>query len=81
MKRADITDEQVIRACILGHQPGADGMSLDYLVQATGAPEKVASAAMERASGRCLIDWGVSLRTAWATPKGKALLTEEGGVA
>lgn len=66
----DITDEQVVRACI--HGPGV--FSLDVLMDATGAPRKVCERATERAAGRRLIDYGVSLRTDWADPAGLALL-------
>lgn len=69
MKRGDVTDEDVVRACRDGHPE-----SIWRLMTETGAPYKVAEAAMERACRRGLIDYGVSLRTAWAEPKGLALL-------
>jgi hypothetical protein len=34
------------------------------------APEKLVYAAMERDDRKGLIDYGVSLRTAWVTPEG-----------
>lgn len=40
----------------------------------TGAPEMVVFRAFERAAARGLLEYGVSLRTAWLTDKGKALL-------
>ena len=74
-QRKDITDAQVVAACAKAH---ADRWkyrcSLDELVSDTGAPVKVCYRAMERAMSRGLIECGVSLRTAWAEPKGLALL-------
>lgn len=75
MKRKDITDEMVCRAY-------ADKKALDMtaealLMERTGAPLKVVYRAMERADDRGLIEWGVSLRTGWLTPKGIALLNGE----
>ena len=66
-KRSDITDEQVIRACVGAHANPFGGRSLDILMETTGAPEKVCWAAMERAADRRLIDYGVSLATAWVS--------------
>lgn len=76
MKRSDITDTAVVRACWDPHdRPSFGGpCSLARLVDATGAPEKVCWAAMERATARGYIDWGVSLRSAWRTGTGTALL-------
>jgi len=75
-KRSDITDEQVVRACQLAHQDSKK-FATDILAEQTGAPAKVIYAAMERADDRELIEWGVSLRTAWPTAKGLALLVAE----
>ncbi len=44
------------------------------LQRQTGAPWKVIDAAMERASDRGLVDYGVTLRSGWLTDKGKALI-------
>lgn len=46
----------------------------ELLAQWTGQPEKVCYRAMERAEENGLLEYGVSLRTAWLTDKGKALL-------
>jgi len=46
------------------------------LVKWTGEPIKVCNRAMERAEDHGLIKSGVSLRTAWLTPKGKELLAQ-----
>ncbi len=76
----DITDAQVVAACAEAH---ADRWryrsSLDVLACATGAPVKVCYRAMERAMGRGFIECGVSLRCAWAEPKGLALLSVKSG--
>ncbi|NKS12566.1 hypothetical protein GS580_16640 [Rhodococcus hoagii] len=63
MKRSDITDTEVVQAC---RDAPATGMSsLALLMARTGAPAKVAVAAMERADARRLIDCGVSIAYAW----------------
>lgn len=46
----------------------------DLLMQVTGQCFKVCYRAMERAANRGLVECGVSLRTGWLTPKGRALL-------
>lgn len=77
MKRADITDTSVVRACWDPHNiriPGMLSTSLQRLIEAAGAPEKVCLGAMERAQRRGFIDSGVSLRMAWRTEAGTALL-------
>jgi len=74
VKTADITDAQVVDACRKFHEairwsrgPYAANTpnSLAQLIAVTGAPEKVAFRAMERAERRGLIEYGVSLATAW----------------
>lgn len=74
MKRSDITDRMVLEAA-------RDHMAIhgfpfitDLLVSRTGCPLKVAEAALRRAIGRGLLDYGVSERTAWLTDIGVALL-------
>jgi len=76
MKRSDIRDVTVVRACWDPHDARTLGLSssLRRLMEATGAPEKVCLAAMERATRRGYIEWGVSLRFAWRTGTGTALL-------
>ena len=77
MKRSDISDRQVV-ACAVRWRNGAGNQFVtDLIVAETGAPLKVAEAAMERAVSRGLLDYGVSLRTAWATEAGLALLGEQ----
>lgn len=46
----------------------------DKLMRRTGECMKVCYRAMERACDRGYLEYGVSLRTAWLTDKGKALL-------
>ena len=50
------------------------GTALQALASETGEPEKVCYRAMERADRRGLLDYGVSLRTAWLADKGRAVL-------
>ena len=81
MKRSDITDTEVCRACRdaragLEAQSG-HGNAPAILMERTGAPYKVAWRAIERAEDRGLLECGTSLRWAWLTPKGERLLSEE----
>lgn len=75
MKTRDITDEQVVAACAEAHETFLFD-SLTVLMARTDAPIKVAIGAMRRADQRGLIDYGVTLCTAWATDKGRQLLEE-----
>lgn len=50
----------------------ADGI----LKSRTGQPEKVIFRCLERAVDRGLLDYGVSLRTAWLPEKGEMYLAE-----
>jgi len=70
----DITDEQVLRAVIKSRETDFTPWPYEILEAETGQPEKVCYRAMERADRRGLLEYGVSLRTAWLTDKGKALL-------
>ena len=72
----DITDKQVLEA-YLKFQENNELWPYEYLGQVTGEPLKVCYRALERASKRDLIDYGVSLRSGWITAKGKALLDKE----
>jgi hypothetical protein len=103
MKRADISDFQVLQAYVwakeanrlleeLRQGPGVvqnivlpDGTPIDMADRRSvfpydvlmavfpGCPFKVAWAAMDRACGRDLIEYGVNLRWGWLTDKGKDL--------
>lgn len=79
MKRSDITDVQVVQACIDFHA-GTDRISGGLLMERTRAPRSVVLAAMDRAEKRGLIEYGVSLWSAWPTDEGWALFTGEGDV-
>ena len=76
MATKDITDRQVCEAvrdsCVRGWEP----FNYDLLTERTGRPLKVALRALERAVQHDLIEYSVSLRTAWLTDKGKALLDD-----
>jgi hypothetical protein len=81
VKTADISDKEVVAACKDYHAALRDGvygdMGLNLLMERTGAPVKVAYSAMLRAYRRGLINFGVSLRTAWPEEAGLALLEEK----
>jgi hypothetical protein len=76
MKRADISDEEVVRACrdafAVPYNPSgpARPSSLDVLCERFPAAHwKVAYRAMERTCQRGLIEYGVCLSRAWAVEK------------
>lgn len=72
-KRSDISDIEVVLACKRAHEMYGPFAS-ELLMEKFQAPEKVVMSAMERADDRGYIEWGVSLRSAWPTAKGLALL-------
>jgi len=77
MAMKDITDAQVCRAVQDFRDRNLDlPWPYEALAAETGQPEKVCFRAMERADRRGFLEYGVSLRTAWLTEKGKALLKE-----
>lgn len=90
MATKDITDLQVCEAVLERHwQIRKYGIQIkltdhpvqdpdEILVERTKQPWKVCWRALERASNRGYLDYGVSLRTCWLTPKGDALLLEAG---
>lgn len=69
MKRSDIPTKAVLIACHRFHN-GDDLAPWEILVDEFNAPEKVVYAA----DNKGLIDYGVSLRTAWVTPEGYEFL-------
>lgn len=73
MATKDITDKQVVQATIDARKHRVLN-ALDFLEVATQQPRKVCFRAMERASKRDLIDYGVSLHTAWPTEEGLAIM-------
>lgn len=77
MATKDITDVQVLLA-VKQYQKDRGEWPYEILSRETGQCEKVCYRAVERAHSRKLIEYGVSLRTAWITEKGKELLTLDG---
>lgn len=80
MATKDITDRKVVEACVKllsGEQREVGKCTgiIDLLQSMTGQSEKVCLRAAERAQERGLIESGVSIHWAWATEKGKELLT------
>ena len=74
MARKDITDVQV---CLAYQKRGKTSVFVNTILEdMTRQHRKVCFAAMERACGRGLVEFGVSLRTGWLTDKGKALLKQ-----
>lgn len=81
MATKDISDLQVLQAYEeMWKQRDSGGALREYpeqiLQRVTGQPEKVCYRAMERALGRGYLDYGMWLRGAWITDKGKALLAQ-----
>lgn len=72
MQTKDISDYRVCVACRDAYLTMS---SADLLIERTGAPEKVALRAMERACNRGLIEYGMTISRAWLTSEGKKLLT------
>ncbi len=77
MATKDITDRQVCLAVARWNAAQEGPWPYELLMGWTGAPFKVCYRAMERADQRGLLDYGVSLRTAWLTEKGKAEIAEK----
>ena len=78
MAMKHVSDLQVLQAVQDSRANRISGWPYQLLVERTGQVEKVCFRAMERACDRGLLDYGVSLRTAWLTDKGRALLRASG---
>lgn len=78
MKRSDISTITVLLAALLAHSKDNmdHKMTWEYIKIATEAPEKIIYAAMDREDRNGNLEWGVSLRTAWLSDKGKLRLEE-----
>lgn len=73
MATKDISDYQVVNAYASVNR--AKGIYPDEILRKeTNESLKVVCAAMARAAGRGYIQYGVSLRTGWLTPKGREFL-------
>ena len=77
MAMKDITGLQVVQAQQRWRDNDHGPWAYEILQVETGQPEKVCYKCMERAADRGLLEYGVSLRTAWLTDKGEALLAGE----
>jgi hypothetical protein len=71
-----IGDELVIQACREWREPPHTG-SLARLQHLTGLPADVCAAAMVASRGRGLIEWGVTMESAWPTPAGDQLFGQQ----
>jgi len=81
LKRSDIPTVQVLKACDIAHRINevtAPGFACAFKIISakTQYPKKIILAAMQREYDQGNIDYGVSLATAWITPKGKQKLQE-----
>lgn len=76
MATKDISDKLVCMAFSLSQHSDHKKFPYEILAEWTSQPEKVCYRAMERASERGLVEYGVSLRTGWLTEKGKDLIKE-----
>lgn len=78
MSTKDVTDKMVVLAAAEFSAKNRQGerceCPMEKLSAETGEPFKVVYRAYERAERRGLIDYGVSLRTAWPTDAGLALI-------
>jgi hypothetical protein len=73
MATKDIPDVEVVKAC-RDWRASLNYDALSLLMDRTGQSEKACLRALERGVSRGLADYGVSLRTAWPTPAGIAIL-------
>lgn len=76
MATKDITDIQVLQAQQIWREDQGGPWGYEILMFQTGQPQKVCMQAMMRAERRDLLGYGVSLRTAWITDKGRELLSQ-----
>lgn len=74
MATKHITDLQVVQAVQQWQTDRTGPRAHELLAEWTGQPAKVCFRALERADRHGLLDYGVSLGTAWLTPEGHALL-------
>lgn len=74
MARKDISDYLVVKAHHIRNNLPGRPFPYELLHQWTEEPIKVCYKAMERAYKRGLLEYGVSLRTAWLTDKGLSVL-------
>ena len=66
MKRSDISDDEIIAACNAYHDaPWLSTRQTPVEALADKYPPKVILAKMEQMDRRGILDYGVSLRTAW----------------
>lgn len=80
MPMKNISDIQVLRAVQESwdlRKEGHNVWAYTLLGIETGEPEKVCFRCMERVLEKDYIEYGVSLRTAWLTDKGKKLIKGE----
>ena len=77
MAMKNLTDLQVVRAQQQWVDNPRGPWGYEILEEQSGECRKVVLKCLERAVDRDLLDYGVSLRTAWLTEKGKGLLNGE----
>lgn len=76
MATKDISDAQVVEACLASRHPSSEGESaLEVLMVRTGRSRKECLRAFERAERRGWIDYGVGIHRAFPTEAGEALLS------
>jgi hypothetical protein len=81
MKRSDIPEIEVLTACAAFHSGGSVGAISSLSpgeVLAKRYPEKVVAARMQQLVDMGLLEYGVSLRTAWLSDAGKKRLVDAG---
>jgi hypothetical protein len=76
-KCSDIPEALILRLCKEFHEKGPRLAPTPDVALADRFPSKVVLAKMNKLHDRGLIEYGVSLRTAWVTDKGLAVLGEE----
>lgn len=77
MSRKDITDLMVVKAVSECKKSNSSSWPYEILSTLANENEKVCYRAMERCHGRGYLEYGVSLRTAWLSEKGRELMENE----
>jgi hypothetical protein len=80
MATKNITDFQVVKAQSDWHKNQDGKWGYELLQERHGECQKVCLRALDRAYQRGYLEYGVSLRTAWLTEKGKNLIDTAQGV-
>lgn len=74
MKRSDITTKMVIESCDQFHRTKSGISPIDFLINQTNCPHKVAYSALVRELDRGYINYGTAIEYSFVTSKGYDVL-------